>query len=392
MKKIAFITNYYDTFSNYQEIELINNLAKQANIIYVFTSNHTFKLFKGISKISLQERQINFDYENNIKVIRLKTWVNLSSIIILRGIVKKINLLKPDLIFIQPAGQLIGLNLLFSSYVRKNNKSVHITFQDNHYQYNKYNSLVANLKRFFFYLTKGMMYIPQIYLFGNVYNNTNNGIGIIDNLTFNKKIRLAPLGYDNLKFYFSENQRIEYRRKYNIDNNDKLICIVGKVTKIKKLEHVINVLESLEVKFKLIIAGFANTEYCKNFKEFIDTKHKIKDNIITLDFVNYSEMNKIFNACDFGIWYKQPAITIQQAMGTGLDIITPNNDTVDHLFNENFKNLHEFKNKDIESFSDKLDELLKKINYNSVNRKYNSIKFSESFSMLKIINKFYLNK
>jgi glycosyltransferase involved in cell wall biosynthesis len=52
------------------------------------------------------------------------------------------------------------------------------------------------------------------------------------------------------------------------------------------------------------------------------------------EFVPADALNAAFNASDIGVWPRQPAITIQQAMASGLYVVLPQNDWVSHLLDE----------------------------------------------------------
>tara|TARA_Y100000385_G_C13032918_1_gene611608 strand:- start:98 stop:1270 length:1173 start_codon:yes stop_codon:yes gene_type:complete len=380
--KIVFITGYYDVKSNYQEIEFINQLSISFEV-NVITSKYSFVLFKDIN-IESEDSSNN----PNIIIYRLDTYFHIKSMMMLKNINNLIKKINPQKIFIQPAGQLIGFNIIFSYYNFKNREKFHITFQDNQFQYNYYKFFGRFVKRTFFYFSKGLFYIPQFLFYKNIYNNTHNGINVLRPLTY-KKINLAPLSVNKSKFYFDQNLRDLTRDKLSICNNDKVILIVGKITPPKKIEELINFFNLSNLKkIKIIIAGFSNSKYNLKVKNDILLMKNLNGKILLYDYLNASELNALYNCSDFGIWYVQPAITIQQAAATGLNCIIPDTNAFNHL-RDDYRNISKFKNKDYQAFKNCFSNLFSNYKYDSLNRKYDANKFIQFNSIKYVLERYY---
>ena len=381
-RKIVFITGYYDVKSNYQEIEFINQLSSSFEV-HVITSKHSFVLYKDIN---LDDE--NLDNNPSIIIYRLDTYFHIKSMMMLRNINNLIKLINPQNIFIQPAGQLIGFNILFSCYNLKNRKKFHITFQDNQFQYNYYKFFGRFVKRTIFYLSKGLFYIPQLLFYKNIYNNTHNGINVLRPLTV-KKINLAPLSVNKSKFYFNQNLRDLTRDKLSINNNDKVILIAGKITPPKKIEELINFFNFSNLKkIKIIIAGFSNSKYNLKIKNDILSMKNLNGKILLYDYLDASELNTLYNCSDFGIWYIQPAITVQQAAATGLNCIIPDTNAFNHLKND-YGNISKFINKDYQAFQNCFSNLFNNYKYDSLKRKYDANKFIQFNSIKYVLERYY---
>ncbi len=50
--------------------------------------------------------------------------------------------------------------------------------------------------------------------------------------------------------------------------------------------------------------------------------------------MHHKEINAYLNAADIGVWPRQPAVSIQEAMGTGIFVVLPRTNEVSHLLRE----------------------------------------------------------
>ncbi|HKC68058.1 MAG TPA: glycosyltransferase, partial [Bacteroidia bacterium] len=82
-------------------------------------------------------------------------------------------------------------------------------------------------------------------------------------------------------------------------------------------------------KLKYIIVGFLGDTYEKELKAFIQSQPE-PEAFICFPFLNAEEIRKMYCAADVGIWIKA-AISIQEAMGTGLPVILEDKPSVNHL-------------------------------------------------------------
>ena len=92
--------------------------------VHVLTSKYSFILFNKIKT----KNEIN-EKNSNIIIHKLDAYFHIKSMMMLKNINRLIEEIDPENIFVQPAGQLIGLNLLFSSYNFKNREKFKVTFQ-----------------------------------------------------------------------------------------------------------------------------------------------------------------------------------------------------------------------------------------------------------------------
>ena len=97
-----------------------------------------------------------------------------------------------------------------------------------------------------------------------------------------------------------------------------------RATAKKKLEEVMSAVSGLRaqgVAVRYVLAGLLEDEYGARLREYAAAQPD-PSAFVLLPVLGHTEMRKLFSACDLGFW-PQAAITIQQAMGTGLPVVLP---------------------------------------------------------------------
>jgi hypothetical protein len=57
----------------------------------------------------------------------------------------------------------------------------------------------------------------------------------------------------------------------------------------------------------------------------------LADRFICRPFAERGQLRTVYNAADFGVWYRQPSVSIQESMGTGLYMLLADEPTLSHL-------------------------------------------------------------
>jgi glycosyltransferase involved in cell wall biosynthesis len=156
-----------------------------------------------------------------------------------------------------------------------------------------------------------------------------------DKATFDSKKVMLNLGYDPDDYYFNQDDRDAVRKELQVDTNEIVIITSTRVNKRKDLEKIIAYISKLNsegLNVIYIIVGFLADDYEKELKSYINSQ-PYATKFKCFPFLNSSEIRKLYCAADAGIWLKA-AISIQEAMGTGLPIILENKPSVNHLINE----------------------------------------------------------
>ena len=334
--KIAIVCGHFVPEMGYVEVHLANTFHQLGHCVKVITSN---KVSFSAKHIAINQNESSRDYD----IVRLKTWFSYGQIVRSKGITKEIQNFSPDKVFV------IGLGKVFPKEVfqLKNRKFELITLLgDNE---NTYNKASKNIKRT---LLQKVFKTPVYEL---AIKNSDRLIGytpstketveafIKTNLqeVFAKKYFQTSLGFDENEFYYSGEKRDELRASLNIAKDELVVVTATRVNAAKKLEQVIDAIEVLSnkgIRFKYILIGFSENEYCTQLKDYISSK-KLEEVVITLPFIPRKEMVNYYNMADIGLW-TQAAISIFEGLGTGLFLLLPQKNNVSHILNETTGNYY----------------------------------------------------
>jgi glycosyltransferase involved in cell wall biosynthesis len=157
------------------------------------------------------------------------------------------------------------------------------------------------------------------------------------NLTpvFKEKRLLSTLGYDPYQFYFNEKERQVTRGELSVDPDEVVFITSTRVTPEKELEsiiHNISTIHSMGHKVRYIIIGFLNDAYGRSLRTSIARQPK-PSIFHCYPFSDPEKIRRFYCGSDIGIW-KKAAISIQQAMGTGLPVLLEYKPNVNHLVKE----------------------------------------------------------
>lgn len=166
-------------------------------------------------------------------------------------------------------------------------------------------------------------------------------------LFIRQKFTLIPNSIDPNKFSFSLNDRSQIRKKMNIDEDTKVIAIIGHIYKVKNQKmgvEAFNELLNSNNNLLLLIVGSGNTISNSYYSE-INQKLKSYDIQKKVKFVgSISNMNEVYSAID-EVWipsiYEGLPTVALEAQANGLPVVISNNVTKILKVNKNvvFSNL-----------------------------------------------------
>ncbi len=142
----------------------------------------------------------------------------------------------------------------------------------------------------------------------------------------------SPLGFDQERFYFDAGARHRWRTEYGVGDDEVLLVTCTRATRSKRLELLVDATARLRARglpVRYVLAGLLDDTYGHELRERV-TQLEGASGILLLPVLPQDEMRELFSACDFGFW-PQAAITIQQAMGTGLPVVLPSKPSLGHL-------------------------------------------------------------
>lgn len=142
-----------------------------------------------------------------------------------------------------------------------------------------------------------------------------------------------------------ENERVELRKKYNINHDDVAIMFSGRPVQQKGIKELLLAFKALCDKYnniKLIIVGNSRfgkevtTEFDKELKEIAET---IKEKVIFTGFIHNSKMPQIHAMSDIAVIpsiYDDPApLVVMECMASGLPIITTDSGGIPEYIGKN---------------------------------------------------------
>lgn len=173
-------------------------------------------------------------------------------------------------------------------------------------------------------------------------------------------------GIDVNKFKFKEEFRKEIRKEFNIDNNTIVVGHVGRFSKVKNHEFLIDVFNEYQKSIDSVLM-LVGDGYLKDKIENKVFKLNLQDKVKFLG--NRKDVYKVYSAFDvilFPSLYEGISIALIEAQCNGLkilasDTIDPKTDIIGNIYIESLKKLPEEWNSKLKKINMKRNENIKKI-------------------------------
>ncbi|MEU3846127.1 glycosyltransferase [Micrococcus terreus] len=283
----------------------------------------------------LRQKQISRRYatgtsrENDVTVLRLRT-AERRSMLYAMNVPRYIDLLNPDLVIQVMPGQI--LPALASGADSKSPRLA--LYGDNSAMWAKLSPSAQKIKWRIFANTKGRIYAHVNKRAIQAFGYTPETATRLSPFNDSSAMEVLPLTYPKDVYFYDPDLRTRTRVEYGIHDDESAVLVAGKLQVQKRIEAVAAAVASrirAGEKLKLIIAGNDSSEASNRILGQISAIPELRGKTVLTGFLTQSELNGVFNASDAGIWPAMPAITIQQAMGTGLPVVIPSNQIVGHL-------------------------------------------------------------
>lgn len=337
-KKIAIVCGHFMPEIGYQETYLARAYSRLDYKVRVFSSTAISPTGKKILKEDY-ETGLTVEPKYGYEVERLPISINLNSKIIANGLAETVKTYQPDYIVIIALAKLFPIKVLSTKYDGAKKIAV---FGDAG-EYLDRSTASKRFKALFHEVIsknlKKQLYTRAVKECDRIILNLSETESFFRELLtpsatkiFEKKKKNLTLGFDPDNFYFDENERKEIRKELNIPEKDIVVITSTRVNRQKRLEEVITRISQMKdagSNVRYIIIGFLGDDYEKELKAFIK-KQKHPEIFYCLGFLDHETIRKYYNASDLGLWLKA-AISIQEAMGTGLKVILENKEVVSHL-------------------------------------------------------------
>ncbi|WP_029210277.1 glycosyltransferase [Arsenicicoccus bolidensis] len=328
--RILVISGFFDWFSGYQEIGLVRALRKSADT-YVLTGDQVNPIFKDahIQALGLERRyQPGTTTEEGVTLLRLPV-AEVRSMVWSPRAVRAVEARPFDHIIQVFPGHLLPLAAsLARTQARKS-----VLYGDNSAMYASLSPQAAALKFRIFSATKGRLYQFINRRADHLYGYTPETIRRLAPFSAGHEMELLPLAYDDEVFSWSPALRREARTELGIAEDEFTIIAPGKVQPQKRFDALIEAaLQHIRQgrKIRIVLAGLDRSSTSDDLRRHV-RQSGFSEHFMLFEFTTAARLNALFNASDLGVWPAMPAITIQQAMGTGLRVALPTNDIVQHL-------------------------------------------------------------
>ncbi len=140
------------------------------------------------------------------------------------------------------------------------------------------------------------------------------------------------LGFDPQQFFFSADERSKRRRMLHVADDEILVATCTRATRGKRLEAVMDEVHNLRkagLPVRYVLAGVMDDQYGTELRKYAAARFD-DGSVQCLSVLSHDDMSGFCSAADIGLW-PQAAISIQQAMGTGLPIVLHGRGSVSHL-------------------------------------------------------------
>lgn len=325
MKTLVHITQYIHPLKGYQENQFARVHKETFEKVIIICSDYV-EIWGSDLKHNIKELDEAFEQRTGVQIIRLKTFpYSFSGRVFVSGLQRTLNRIKPDVVYSHSLSA--PMTLITSRWLkRERRKRPVFTILDDHMVFvateNKFSSLFYKLLGLFFY----KRYISVFDKWIAVSEETKDFIIQKFSQKLNDKIIVIPLGVDLNLFKHNEQSRIEFRKKYDIPSDYKLIVYTGKRDLFKNPFILVKVLRKLllaDQKYKLLMVGENVKQYDKRIVEYLHSNPVLINHVILQEPVSNSRLPEIYSSADVAIWPNGSSMSMLEAMACGCPVIAP---------------------------------------------------------------------
>jgi glycosyltransferase involved in cell wall biosynthesis len=326
--RVVLIVGYFDWFSGYQETALAAALSEVADV-EVIASDRVSPIFTDahLARLGVDRTYATGSAEERgVLVTRLPTR-ELRSMVWSADVRSCLMSRECDLLIQVMPGQ--GLSAA-GAFVPKRESRIAL-YGDNSAMWSALPRWKQRIKWIAFAATKGQLYRLVNRRSDVVYGYTPETIKRLDHFRATAEAGLLPLGFASGTFFHSPALRQEARARSGIADDETVIFTAGKVAPYKRLELLVDAFAQVHrdnPKARLVVVGADAGDYSDSLRR---RAAPLGASAVFMEFQDSAGLNALFNMADIGVWPALPAVTIQQAMGTGLSVVLPRNEWVGHL-------------------------------------------------------------
>lgn len=375
--KIALVCGHFLPEMGYLEVHLAKALSKLGHQLHVFTSDQIPAYVRAYAEGKTQPGTAQID--ELYSLTRLKANFSVGQMVKCKGLAKAVQDFAPDITIV------IGLGKLFPKPVfGKNVGRLIVLLGDNEDTYDQ------SIKKKLMGTLKNPVYKKAIQHADKICSYTPSTAEIVKGLiptslhqVLDQKNNQISLGFDPEHFYYNEAFRMKKRDSLEVADDVPLLITATRVTPFKGLERIIDAVDALNsegIKLQYLIVGFSDDEYSKTVQRKMKSTAN-PDMFIDAPFVKTSELLAFYNAADLGLW-PNPAISIFEALGTGLPLMLPTKNSVSHILQSEEDGL--YVDMDSSELKAKLKQLVTIATHGQRNRKAQAEKQKARFAYQQI--------
>jgi glycosyltransferase involved in cell wall biosynthesis len=324
-KRVAVVCGHFSPEVGYQEVDLARAFTRIGAQVRVVTSTRLSPNGRMLTRADYPPGVAQFE---GYEVIRLSPRLTIGPNLIGCSTFKSVSEFSPDFVVLVGPGKLFGIDLFKSA--RSPWKRVAIV-QDNSDDGRARNATKpgARWRAAAHHFVKRPVYRRVVRHADRIVLNVPETRSLIQGwLRGSEKDQLQTkglelrLGFDPERFYFDRDERRAWRSAHGVGDDEVLLATCTRATPSKRLESVIDIVADLcksGYSLRYAIAGLLEDDYAERLRAHAQTQVD-PEAYLMLPALDHHEMRDLFCAADLGYW-PRPAITIQQAMGTGLPVV-----------------------------------------------------------------------
>jgi glycosyltransferase involved in cell wall biosynthesis len=347
--KVALGAGHFMPEVGYQEVYLARAYSRLGHVVRVFTSDRISPSARGFLARRRYEPGLTHDAEDGYSVLRLPARVEARSIVLARGLKRAVDEFDPDVVLALGVGKLFPTSLFRDRPTRRYRLAALFADNSDFWDFTS-TALAARSVRSKLSqrLLKDIAYRRAVRCADRVCAQTPETKEIVGSSlsprlrrVLEEKHVLLPLGYDPGEFSFSAEERVLGRAELGLDPDECLFVTCTRVNAKKSLEHVIDATSSLRARgypVRYVIAGLLADDYGRALESYIE--QQLDPSVFHwLPFLDHQRMRRLYCSADVGVWRKA-AISIQEAMGTGLPLLLESKPSVAHLVEDGVNGWH----------------------------------------------------
>jgi glycosyltransferase involved in cell wall biosynthesis len=337
-KRVAVVCGHFSPEIGYQEVDLASAFMRLGAQVRVVTSTRPSNNARAVVR---GEYPPGMTRPDGYEVVRLTPKLTLGANVLGCKVLPAIREFAPDHVVLVGPGKLFGLEL-FSSRTAPWRRIAIV--QDNSEDGRSRGGVAGSnwLRAVAHRLVKQPAYRRVVRNADRIVLNVpetreivSPWLGPSEREMISQKALELRLGFDPEKFDFDLGQRERWRRRHAVDENELLLVTCTRATPAKRLEDVISAVSRLRAQgilVRYVLAGLLEDGYGRRLRDHAAAQPDPAA-FLLMPMLEHDEMCTVFSACDLGYW-PRAAITIQQAMGTGLPVVLHNKRNVSHLLTD----------------------------------------------------------